>query len=242
MEVIPLLPEFGSVRTIFADPPYFLSNDGITCQSGKMVSVNKGKWDRLTSTAAMHEFNTSWLAICRDSLHRNGTLWVSGTHHSIFSVGFAIQQLGIKLLNQITWEKTAPPPNLSCRYFTHSTENIIWAAKSEKSKHHFEYQEMKQMNGGKQMQTMWRIAAHKKSEKTQGKHPTQKPLALLDRIIRASSRMGDMVLDPFSGSGTTGLAAVKLGRRYVGVETEEEYLDLSRKRFEAMVAQPELSL
>jgi site-specific DNA-methyltransferase (adenine-specific) len=220
-----------SVDVIFADPPYFLSNGGVTCQSGRMVSVHKGRWDVSQGLEENHAFNQSWLSACKRVLKPNGTIFVSGTRHVIYSVGYALQQLGFKMLNDITWYKVTPPPNLSCRYFTHATETILWAARDTKSKHHFDYQQMKQENGGKQMQSLWSIRPPLKAEKRYGKHPTQKPLALLERVIRASTREGDTVLDPFSGSGTTGVASARLGRDYVGVELDPQFLDLAIQRF-----------
>ena len=154
LEVLPTLPE-RSVDMIFADPPYNLSNGGITCHAGRMVSVNKGKWDKSNGIEQDHEFALSWLTACRRVLKDNGTIWVSGTMHNIYSVGFTLQQLGYKLLNEISWFKPNAAPNLSCRYFTHSHETILWAAKSEKSKHRFDYQLMKQIAGGKQMRSLW---------------------------------------------------------------------------------------
>lgn len=228
------------VDMIFADPPYFLSNDGITCHAGKMVSVNKGDWDRSQGPDANHEFNREWLAACQRVLKPDGTIWVSGTSHVIHSVGFAMQQLGFKLLNDISWMKPNPPPNLSCRYFTHATETIIWAAKSKKSKHKFNYPLMKEINGGKQMQSVWRIAAPDADEKRYGKHPTQKPLDLLRRIILASTGEGNLVVDPFNGSGTTGLAAFELKRPYIGIEVEKDYLEVSIKRFKDLERSPTL--
>jgi DNA modification methylase len=145
----------GRFDAIFADPPYFLSNGGISCHAGKMVKVDKGDWDKSRGPELNHEFNTEWLARCQRVLKPNGTIWVTGTHHVIFSIGYAMQQLGYKILNDIAWEKPNPPPNLSCRYFTHSTETILWAAKNEKSKHVFNYQDMRKVTG-KQMKTVWR--------------------------------------------------------------------------------------
>lgn len=227
--LIPLYPE-GIFDMIFADPPYFLSNGGITCHAGKMTKVDKGKWDKSKGVAENHEFNLSWLSRCQKLLKPNGTIWVSGTHHVIYSVGFAMQQLGMKILNDITWEKPNPPPNLSCRYFTHSAETIIWAAKNKNSKHFFNYNVMRKLNYGKQMKTVWTIPAPTTEEKKFGKHPTQKPLQLLERIILASTQEKDLVFDPFSGSSTTGLAALKLNRSFIGCELEEEYVSLSIKR------------
>jgi site-specific DNA-methyltransferase (adenine-specific) len=218
---------------IFADPPYFLSNDGVTCKNGRMVSVNKGKWDKSKGAEDNHEFNLRWLEQCQRLLKPNGSIWVTGTHHVIFSIGYAMQVLGYKVLNDISWFKVNPPPNLSCRYFTHSTETIIWAGRDWDTRHTFNYKLMKEMNEGKQMKSMWSIMAPRKKEKQQGKHPTQKPLQLLERIVLASTEPGQLILDPFSGSGTTGVAAARHGRRYVGMEMNEEYLDLSIRRYEA---------
>jgi site-specific DNA-methyltransferase (adenine-specific) len=220
----------GIFDMIFADPPYFLSNGGFTCHAGKMTKVDKGSWDKSKGINENHEFNLKWLSRCQRLLKPDGTIWVSGTHHVIYSVGFAMQQLGMKILNDITWEKPNPPPNLSCRYFTHSTETIIWAAKNNNSKHYFNYEEMRRQNRGKQMKTVWTIAAPGTEEKLFGKHPTQKPLQLLERIILASSKEGDIIFDPFSGSSTTGVAAIKCNRLFIGCELEEEYINLSIKR------------
>ncbi|MEZ4527874.1 MAG: site-specific DNA-methyltransferase [Desulfobacterales bacterium] len=227
----------GRFDMIFADPPYFLSNGGITCQAGKMVKVDKGQWDKSNGPEMNHEFNLAWLSRCQNLLKPNGTIWVSGTQHVIHSVGYAMQQLGMKLLNDITWEKPNPPPNLSCRYFTHSAETIIWAAKNEKAKHCFNYDKMREINNGKQMKSVWTMTAPCGEEKKFGKHPTQKPLQLLERIIMAGTVEGDWVFDPFSGSSTTGVASVKLGRKFVGCELESEFVGLSSKRLEAAIKQ-----
>lgn len=232
----------GRFDMIFADPPYFLSNGGITCHAGKMVKVDKGQWDKSNGPELNHEFNTAWLSRCQRLLNPNGTIWVSGTQHIIFSIGYAMQQLGMKILNDISWEKPNPPPNLSCRYFTHSTETIIWAAKSDKSKHCFNYDKTREMNNGKQMKTVWTIPAPNGEEKEFGKHPTQKPVALLERIILASTNEGDLILDPFSGSSTTGVAAIKQNRRFVGIELEPEFLSLSQKRLEQAIGYRKLLL
>lgn len=227
-----------SVDVIFADPPYFLSNGGTTCRAGKRTSVDKGAWDRSQGVEENHAFNHKWLAACNRVLKPNGTIWVSGTGHVIYSVGYAMQQQGFKPLNEIVWEKPNPPPNLSCRYFTHSTETILWAARNRKSRHHFEYDTMREQNGGKQMKSVWRMTAPGKSEKTHGRHPTQKPVSLLERLLTASCPPGGVVLDPFNGSGTTGVAAVQLGHQYIGVDLETGYLDLTTARL--LEAAPEL--
>ncbi|MBU3959032.1 MAG: site-specific DNA-methyltransferase [Candidatus Omnitrophica bacterium] len=227
-DILPGLPE-NSVDMIFADPPYFLSNGGFTCHAGRKVSVNKGKWDVSRGREENYLFTLRWLRECQRILAPNGTIWVSGTSHIIYTIGYAMQDLGYKILNDIAWFKVNPPPNLSCRYFTHSTETILWAAKNKDSKHYFNYALMKRLNNNKQMLSLWHIKAPGSAEKKYGKHPTQKPLQLLTRIILASTRRGDIVLDPFSGSSTTGIAASREGRQFIGVEFEESYLDVSIK-------------
>lgn len=224
----------GVFDMIFADPPYFLSNGGVTCQGGKMVSVNKGRWDKSGGLVENQAFHVAWLARCQRLLKPNGTIWVSGTMHIIYGVGFAMQQLGYKLLNDIIWEKPNPPPNLACRYFTHATETLLWASRDNKSKHHFSYAMMKEENGGKQMKSVWRMTAPGKSEKQFGKHPTQKPVNLLARCIKASTEQGAIVFDPFAGSSTTGVAGLALGRGYCGIESDPEFVALSIKRLNEM--------
>ncbi len=228
-----LLPQFKfQFDMIFADPPYFLSNGGISVQSGKIVCVDKGDWDKGLSPEEMSQFNLKWIALCREKLKGNGTIWISGTYHNIFSVANALTQLGFKILNVITWAKTNPPPNISCRYFTYSTEFIIWARKSEKVAHYYNYELMKHINGDKQMTDVWRLPAIAPWEKKCGKHPTQKPLGVLSRIIMASTQPGAWILDPFAGSSTTGIAANLLERRFLGIEREEEYAAMSKARRE----------
>jgi len=222
----------GRFDMIFADPPYFLSNGGITCHAGRMVKVDKGGWDKSRGVELNHEFNLEWLRRCQRVLKPNGTIWVSGTHHVIFSIGYAMQQLGFKILNEIAWEKPNPPPNLSCRYFTHSTETVLWAAKNEKSKHTFNYQEMRKITG-KQMKTVWTMAAPGNAEKTHGKHPTQKPVALVERCVLASTNEGDLVLDPFLGGGTTAVAALRTKRKCIGIELDEAHASLAIQRIKA---------
>ncbi|HEV2329880.1 MAG TPA: site-specific DNA-methyltransferase [Verrucomicrobiae bacterium] len=280
MDAIAAKYPHGRFDAIFADPPYFLSNGGITCHAGRMVEVDKGDWDKSRGPELNHEFNQAWLARCQRVLKPNGTIWVSGTHHVIFSIGYAMQQLGYKILNDIAWEKPNPPPNLSCRYFTHSTETILWAARDEKSKHVFNYDAMRAITG-KQMKTVWRdvgaagnhshphrhphpqiesreghegregngeelpsrtsrssrdpssvwtLSAPGSDEKIHGKHPTQKPVALIERCFLASTNPGDLVLDPFLGGGTTAIAALKLNRGCVGIEADLVHIILAARR------------
>jgi site-specific DNA-methyltransferase (adenine-specific) len=241
LEILAAMPP-DCVDLIFADPPYFLSNNGITCHAGRMVSVNKGEWDRSRGADANHEFNRAWLAACQRVLKPNGTIWVSGTSHVIHSVGFAMQQLEFKLLNDISWVKPNPPPNLSCRYFTHATETLIWAAKNKKSRHKFNYKLMREMAGGKQMKSVWKIYPPGREEKRFGKHPTQKPIALVERIILASSDEDDIVLDPFLGAGTTAMSALRLKRRFRGIEIDSKWLSISQKRIRDALSVGRLNL
>ena len=241
LDILEKIPP-SSVDLVFADPPYFLSNGGITCHAGKMVSVNKGSWDVSQGPDANHAFNKSWLAACQRVLKPNGAIWVSGTAHVIHSVGFAMQQLNFKLLNDISWVKPNPPPNLSCRYFTHATETIIWAAKDKKSRHTFNYKLMKETNRGKQMKSVWEIKPPETWEKKFGKHPTQKPVALLERILLASTNEGDTVLDPFAGGGTTLVTAFRLARHAIGCELSLDYINLSIRRLCSNLVQVDLSV
>ncbi len=240
----------ASVDLVFADPPYHLSNGGTTCRSGRRASVDKGAWDRSGGVARDHAFQGRWLAACRRVLKPSGTIWVSGTQHVIFSVGYAMQELGFHLLNTITWYKPNAAPNLACRMFTHSTEILLWASplKTRPLAHRFNYREMKVANGGKQMRDLWQITERPEGderqvvwalptpaarEKEHGRHPTQKPLALLERVVAASTAGGDLVLDPFCGSGTTGVAARAAGCRFLGVEQDPTYVALAARRLRA---------
>lgn len=230
----------NSVDLIFADPPYLLSNGGFTVYAGRRVSVNKGSWDKSKGIKEDYLFHRNWIRACRRVLKPAGTIWISGTYHSIYSCGLALQLEGFKILNDIAWYKPNASPNLSGRYFTASHETLIWAIKDPKSKHYFNYNLMRKgewpedflKKQGKQMRSVWALGTPKTWEKKFGKHPTQKPMALLERIILASSKEGDLVTDPFTGSSTTGLAAYLLNRQFIGIDIEKQYLDLSVKRFE----------
>jgi site-specific DNA-methyltransferase (adenine-specific) len=230
-EVLDSFPE-ESVDFVFADPPYNLSNDGFTCHAGKRVSVNKGKWDRSRGVEEDSCFHDGWIEACRRVLRPNGSLWISGTYHSIYVCGFALQRQGWHLINDICWFKPNAPPNLSCRMFAASHETLLWARKDRKAKHTFHYEKMRNglfpddfiKKSGKQMRSVWTIGSPKNGEKKYGKHPTQKPEALLERILLATSNAGDLVLDPFCGSATTGVVSIRHGRKFVGIDLKEEYL------------------
>ncbi|MBU4274722.1 site-specific DNA-methyltransferase [Patescibacteria group bacterium] len=232
------LPD-NSVDMIFADPPYFLSNGGFTVHAGRMVSVDKGQWDVSNGLKKDFYFHLEWIKACHKVLKPNGTIWISGTYHSIYQCGFALLVNKFHILNDISWFKPNASPNLSCRYFTASHESLIWARKDKKAKHTFNYNLMKNRNWPEdilkkpnlQMRSVWAIGTPKPGEKKFGKHPTQKPLDLLNRIVLASTNENDVILDPFTGSSTTGIAAVLNKRKFIGIDTEKKYLDLSIKRF-----------
>lgn len=225
--------EAESVDMIFADPPYNLSNDGLTCQSGKQVIVNKADWDKSKGFEFDYEFHSLWIGACHRVLKPTGTLWISGTYHSIYACGYALQKQGWHIINDIAWFKPNGPPNLACRQFAASHETLLWVKKNKKSKHTFNYTNLKYSTWegdnfkkpDKQMRSVWSINTSPKNEKIHGKHPTQKPLALLERIVLASSNEGDLILDPFCGSATTGVAALQSKRRFIGIDLEVEYLD-----------------
>lgn len=230
----------NSIDMVFADPPYNLSNDGFSLHAGKRVSVNKGNWDKSRGFKDDYDFHYRWLNACKRILKPGGTLWVSGTYHSIYQCGHALQSLDYHIMNDIAWFKPNGSPNLSCRYFTASHETLIWARKDKNVKHFFNYHLMKE--GGwpedfikkpnLQMRSVWAIYPPKKSEKVFGKHPTQKPVELLKRIILASTKPNATILDPFTGSSTTGIVSSIIGgRKFIGIDTDKNYLDLSIKRF-----------
>ncbi len=230
-DCIELMPKMNhQFDMVFADPPYFLSNDGLSIQNGKIVSVNKGKWDKSKGYNFVNDFNRLWLSSVRELMKEDATIWISGTTHNIFSIGQILTELDFKILNMVTWQKTNPPPNFSCRYFTHSAEQIIWARKSAKVPHHYNYELMKEQNNNKQMKDVWALPAIAKWEKSCTKHPTQKPLSLLTRIILASTKPNAWILDPFTGSSTTGIAANLINRKFLGIDKEKEFLEISKKR------------
>lgn len=241
LEFLKYFPE-NSIDMIFADPPYLLSNGGFTVHAGRRVSVNKGEWDKSNGLKQDFNFHLDWINACKRVLKSHGTIWISGTYHSIYSCGFALLVAGFHILNDISWFKPNASPNLSCRFFTASHETLLWARKDKKAKHIFNYEMMRNSNWpedflkkpNSQMRSVWAIGPPKSVEKRFGKHPTQKPVDLLKRIILASTNKNELILDPFTGSSTTGLASCLYGRKFIGIDTEKKYLDLSIKRFEEL--------
>lgn len=214
------------VDMIFADPPYFLSK-GFTMKSkGRVKCFDKGDWDRERPLTEINDFNYKWLSLCRNWLKDNGTIWVSGTYHNIYSVANCMVELGYKILNIIVWNKPDAPYTLSDSHFNFSAEYIIWARKTKDKLHYFNNELMYQLNGGKRMSDVWNIPTIGLWEKTQGKHPTQKPLRLMYRIILASTKEGDTILDPFAGSCTTGIAANLLNRNLLDLTKIKIFLTL----------------
>jgi site-specific DNA-methyltransferase (adenine-specific) len=230
-----------SIDFIFADPPYFLSNGGFSVKSGKAVSVNKGQWDESSGFQADVDFHRRWITECLRVLKPTGTIAISGTYHSIYQCGFILQEVGCRIVNDIVWFKPNGAPSLAGRNFTASHETIIWASKSSKVKHTFNYKTSKSwdypqdklLNPGKQMRSVWSIPTTPMREKEFGTHPTQKPLELLTRLVSICTSEGELVLDPFCGSGTTGVAAITQGRKFVGIDLDKAYIELARRRIEA---------
>lgn len=218
------------VDVIFADPPYFLSSQKQILQNGRIKVCDKGEWDRVSTFERINAFNRNWLSKCRDILNDNGTIWVCGTYHNIYSVEQCLIELGFQILNIVVWQKSDPPPTPYGGRFNFSAEYIVWARKEPKAIHCFHYEELKQMNGGKEMPDVWRIPSTGAWERTCGKHPTQKPLRLLYRVIQACTEKGYIVLDPFAGSCTTGIAANLLGRKFIGIDQSQEFLDYGIRR------------
>jgi site-specific DNA-methyltransferase (adenine-specific) len=242
LEVMQNIPE-NSIDMIFADPPYNLSNGGFTCRNGRRTSVDKGNWDQSQGLNEDFAFHQKWIAACYRILKPEGTIWISGSYHSIYACGYALQLTGFKILNDIAWFKPNATPNLSCRYFTASHETLIWARKSHNARHTFNYEDMKfgdwhlednLKKPDKQMRSVWSLSTTRGSEKRNGRHPTQKPISLLSRIVLASTNQSDVILDPFTGSSTTGLAAYRYGRQFIGIDNQSEYIDLSILRIEEL--------
>ena len=254
LDVLANIPE-NSVDMVFADPPYLLSNGGFSVHAGRRVSVNKGEWDKSGGLKKDFKFHFDWVQAAKRVLKPGGTIWISGTYHSIYQCGFALQAAGFHILNDISWFKPNASPNLSCRFFTASHETLIWARKDKKAKHTFNYDLMKngdwpedfikkpnlQMRSvwaiepeNPEMGAIWAMGTPKTMEKRFGKHPTQKPEDLLKRIVLASTNKDDLVVDPFTGSSTTGIAAYLSGRNFIGIDTDKNYLNLSIKRFEEL--------
>lgn len=212
------------VDMIFADPPYFLSKKGIKQINGTWKSFDKGEWDRVTTHDNINAFNKTWLSECRNILKEDGTIFVTGTYHNIFSVATCMVELGYRILNIIVWQKSDAKPTLSRNHFSFTTEYIVWARKNEKVTHFFNCDLMEQLNGGTRMSDVWRIPFLSPWEMKCGRHPTQKPLRLLYRIILSSTHIGDTILDPFAGSCTTGIAANLLERNFIGIDQSLDYL------------------
>lgn len=232
LKVLARLPE-GSVDVIFADVPYGLSGGGSTCKGGRRVKVGKGEWDAPRETNERFLWQCEWLSLARRALKDTGSIWVCGSMHGIYPCGTAVQSLGFRVLNQIVWEKTNPPPNLGCRMFTHSHEVLVWASKSPTAKHYFDYPAMRFANGGKQMKDVWRIGRPAVGELTCGKHPTQKPVELVERCLVASLPHGGLVVDPFAGSGTTAVVVAQstgTDWRCHAIDKDQEWCDLAQRR------------
>ena len=232
LELMRLMPA-SCVDAIFADPPYRLSNGGITVKNGGLAPVDKGAWDRSMGFEKDHEFNLAWLGEARRILKPDGTLWVTGTHHVIFSLGFALQTLGYRIINDLVWQKPDPPPNARHTTFTHAHETLLWASRGRGARHTFNYDLVNSPSPEAQVSSVWRIPAVPRREKAHGYHPTQKPLRLVRRALLASTREGDLVFDPFSGSGTTAVAAKELGRFFVGCELDEGFAGICARRVAA---------
>ena len=218
------------VDMIFADPPYFLSNQKKTTQFGKEKIRDKGEWDRVIPWEEINVFNKAWISKCRSVLKENGTIWICGTYHNIHSVEQSLIELGFKILNIVVWQKLDPPPTPYGGRLNFSAEYLIWARKNENVKHCFNYDLLKHMNGGVEMPDVWKFARPGFWERTCGKHPTQKPLRLLYRVIQACTQENFLILDPFAGSCTTGIAANLLNRRFIGIDMNKDYLDYGIRR------------
>ncbi len=228
--------EKESVDMIFADPPYNLQLNGeLHRPNNTRVDGVDNDWDKFESLKTYDDFTRDWLKAARATLKPDGSIWVIGSYHNIFRVGAILQELGFWILNDVIWRKSNPMPNFRGRRFTNAHETMIWAAKSETSKYRFNYDAMKALNEDLQMRSDWFIplcTGHERLKNDEGQkaHPTQKPEALLYRVIMSSTNPGDLVLDPFFGTGTTGAVAKKLGRNFTGIEREEDYIRIAEER------------
>ena len=216
-----------TVDVVFADPPYFLSNGGKSISSGKVVSVNKGEWDKKENYGDIQKFTETWIRECYRILKNKCSIWISGTYHNIFDIKKALDNIGFKIINIIIWKKVDPPPLIYKNKFRFSYEFIIWADKG--NSHIFNYKEMFNIKGD-ELEDVWLLPSVPMNEKKYGYHPTQKPECLLERIIMASTLEEQLVLDPFMGSGTTGIVCERLNRRFIGIEKENKYYEIARNR------------
>src|ERR1700676_3686711 len=234
----------ASVDLVFADPPYNLQLQGdLKRPDDSRVDAVDDDWDKFASFSAYDDFTRAWLLACRRVMKPNATLWVIGSYHNIFRVGSILQDLGYWILNDVIWRKTNPMPNFRGRRFTNAHETLLWCAHSREARYTFNYEAMKALNDELQMRSDWLIPLCGGPERLRdgvGKkaHPTQKPEALLHRIILASTRPGEIVLDPFFGTGTTGAVAKRLGRRFIGIEQDPAYVALARRRIAAVHPTP----
>ncbi len=235
IEVMNSLPE-GSVDLIFADPPYNLQLRGdLHRPDNSRVDAVTDAWDKFSSFSAYDEFTRAWLGAARRLLKPDGAIWVIGSYHNIFRVGAAMQDAGYWILNDVVWRKSNPMPNFRGKRLTNAHETLIWASRGEGSRYTFNYEALKALNEGVQMRSDWVLPicnGHErlKNEKGEKAHPTQKPESLLHRVLVATTNPGDVVLDPFFGTGTTGAVARKLGRDYIGIEREAAYREIAQKR------------
>src|SRR5471030_3215891 len=231
----------ASVDLVFADPPYNLQLKGdLKRPDESHVDAVNNDWDKFSSFAAYDDFTRAWLLACRRVMKPSATLWVIGSYHNIFRVGAILQDLGFWVLNDVVWRKTNPMPNFRGRRFTNAHETMIWATKNAKQQYTFNYEAMKALNDELQMRSDWTLpicAGHERIKGADGQkaHSTQKPESLLHRVIVSSTKPGDVVLDPFFGSGTTGAVAKRLGRHYIGIEREKTYADVARARIAEVV-------
>ncbi len=243
------LPE-ASVDLVFADPPYNLQLDGnLHRPDQSKVDAVDDEWDKFSDFAAYDAFTRAWLLAARRVLKPDGTLWVIGSYHNIFRVGTALQDLGYWVLNDVVWRKTNPMPNFRGRRFTNAHETLIWASRQREAKYTFNYDALKMANDGVQMRSDWLFPICGGSERLKDEdgvkvHPTQKPEALIHRLLMAASNPGDIVLDPFFGSGTTGAVARRMGRHFVGIERESDYIEAATARIDAIepLAGPQLAV